>query len=71
LLALTDLPVECGLVEITPGGGCIIPVPAPWRDTPGPTWQFAASMLRNQQRAASAPAPRPQQQRFEFSATAG
>ena len=25
-------------------------VPAPWRDTPGPTWQLAASMLRNQAR---------------------
>jgi hypothetical protein len=71
LLALTDLPVECGLVEIAPGGGCRITVPAPWRDTPGPTWQFAAAMLRNQRRATSVPAPNPQQQRFEFSATAG
>lgn len=71
LLALADLPVECGLVEVSPGGGCRVTVPAPWRDTPGPTWQFAASMLRNQQRGLQAKAERPQQQRFEFSATAG
>jgi len=30
-------------------GYCIVTVPAPWRDTPGPTWQFTAAMLRNQQ----------------------
>jgi len=29
---------------------CTITVPAPWRDTPGPTWQFTAAMLRNQRR---------------------
>ena len=29
---------------------CLVLVPAPWRDTPGPTWQFAAAMLRNQRR---------------------
>jgi hypothetical protein len=29
---------------------CIITVPAPWRDTPGPTWQLVAAMLRNQRR---------------------
>ncbi len=29
---------------------CRTVVPAPWRDTPGPTWQFAAAMLRNQRR---------------------
>lgn len=30
------------------GGYCLLIVPAPWRDTPGPTWQLAAAMLRNQ-----------------------
>ena len=30
---------------------CRVTVPAPWRETPGPTWQFVAGMLRNQQRA--------------------
>jgi hypothetical protein len=29
---------------------CMISVPAPWRDTPGPTWQLVAAMLRNQRR---------------------
>jgi hypothetical protein len=28
----------------------MITVPAPWRDTPGPTWQFVAAMLRHQLR---------------------
>ena len=32
---------------------CVVTVPAPWRDTPGPTWQFAAAMLRNQNYAAN------------------
>ena len=27
---------------------CMITIPAPWRDTPGPTWQLVAAMLRNQ-----------------------
>jgi hypothetical protein len=73
LLDLSELPVECGLVEIgcervptalVPEAAetfphydselhawCTIRVPAPWRDTPGPTWQFAAAMLRNQRRS--------------------
>jgi len=44
---------------------CIIAVPAPWRDTPGPTWQLVAAMLRNQYRALEEkpPAP-PAQQRL-------
>jgi hypothetical protein len=29
---------------------CMIAVPAPWPDTPGPTWQLVAAMLRNQRR---------------------
>jgi hypothetical protein len=29
---------------------CRVTVPAPWRETPGPTWQFVAGMLRNQRR---------------------
>lgn len=50
------------------GAYCIISIPAPWRDTPGPTWQFAAAMLRNQRRELEAqPAvPRPPQERFAF-----
>ena len=26
---------------------CMITIPAPWRDTPGPTWQLVAAMLRD------------------------
>ncbi len=26
---------------------CLITVPAPWRDTPGPTWQLVAAMMRH------------------------
>jgi hypothetical protein len=29
----------------------MVALPSPWLDTPGPTWQFAAAMLRNQQSA--------------------
>jgi len=29
---------------------CMLRVPAPWRDTPGPTWQLVAAMLRHQRR---------------------
>jgi hypothetical protein len=44
---------------------CMITIPAPWRDTPGPTWQLVAAMLRNQHRHLSeAPPARPVQQRL-------
>lgn len=46
---------------------CIIRVPAPWRDTPGPTWQLLAAMLRNQRyRLTVEPPARPAQQRLEL-----
>ncbi len=32
------------------GEYCMVTVPAPWRETPGPTWEFVAAMLRNQRR---------------------
>lgn len=46
---------------------CVLRVPAPWRDTPGPTWQLAAAMLRHQRREMEErpPAP-PSQQRLEL-----
>ncbi|HZQ50834.1 MAG TPA: hypothetical protein VFB14_01495 [Bryobacteraceae bacterium] len=90
MLALDEIPADCGLVEVgvactaesrslvrrhdgffyidaLNGFYCIIAVPAPWRDTPGPTWQFAAAMLRNQQRTMQErpPAP-PKQQKLEL-----
>jgi len=46
---------------------CMITVPACWRDTPGPTWQFAAAMLRNQQRSFEEMPPAPsKQQKLEL-----
>lgn len=73
MLSLSEIPVECGLIEtgsaeteesrklvrshhgffhLDPESSayCLISVPAPWRDSPGPTWQFAAAMVRNQAR---------------------
>jgi hypothetical protein len=46
---------------------CTVAVPAPWRDTPGPTWQLVAAMLRNQQRAFyEKPPPPPKQGKLDF-----
>jgi hypothetical protein len=90
LLNASELPIECGLVEIGVFGQdersmarvqsatlvhfeanygiyCRVTVPAPWRETPGPTWQFVAGMLRNQQKAFQARPPKPpNQQRLPF-----
>lgn len=47
LIAVSELPVEAGLVEISTGGYyASVTVPAPWRDTPPPSWRFMASVLR-------------------------
>lgn len=46
---------------------CIVRVPAPWRDTPGPTWQLVAAMLRNQKRCFEEKPPKPPaQQKITF-----
>jgi len=90
LLNTSELPIECGLVEIgafdqdersivhaQPGTlvhfeanhttYCRVTVPALWRETPGPTWQFLAGMLRNQQKAFQGRSPKPpNQQRLPF-----
>ena len=49
---------------------CLVTVPACWRDTPGPTWQFAAAMLRNQRKELEErpPAP-PNSRRFSLRAS--
>lgn len=58
-----------GFFHIEPATGdfCMVTIPAPWRDTPGPTWQFVAAMLRNQQRSfqEKPPAP-PKQQKLDL-----
>ncbi len=90
LVNLSEIPVECGLVEIgiftdeernltlarsgmfvhfDPNHNtyCRVTVPAPWRETSGPTWQFVAGMLRNQQKVfQSRPPKQPNQQRLPF-----
>lgn len=49
------------------GAYCLIVVPAPWRDTPGPTWQFVAAMMRNQRKCfEEKPPPPPTQQKMLF-----
>jgi hypothetical protein len=46
---------------------CQVRVPAPWRDTPGPTWQLVAAMVRNQRRRfEEKPPPPPKQQKLEL-----
>lgn len=46
---------------------CRVTVPAPWRETPGPTWQLVAGMLRNQRKVfQGGPSKPPNQQRLPF-----
>ena len=46
---------------------CMITILAPWRDTPGPTWQLVAAMLRHQRREwIEELPPRLAQQRLEL-----
>ncbi len=46
---------------------CLLTAPAPWRDTPGPTWQLAAAMLRNQRKEFVEKGPEPPaQERLAF-----
>jgi hypothetical protein len=54
-------------IDSQTGRYCTVNISAPWRDTPPPTWQFAAAMLRNQQRAITERTPPlPKQQKFNF-----
>ncbi len=46
---------------------CVLTIPAPWRDTPGPTWQLLAAMLRHQRRELQEKPPEPpSQQKIPF-----
>jgi hypothetical protein len=46
---------------------CMITVPAPWRETPGPTWQLVAAMMRHQRRQfEEAPPAVPEQAKLAF-----
>lgn len=50
LIKVEELPPEAGLIEThLPGelpGSIHNLVAAPWRDTPGPSWQFLAALVR-------------------------
>ena len=49
------------------GAYCMVTIPAPWRETPGPTWQLVAAMLRNQRRQLEeAPPVAPAQGKLEL-----
>ena len=66
LVEVCEVPVDCGLIEVS-RESCVVIVPAPWRDTPGPSWQLVAAMLRHQRRQfTSSSTPQPKQQRFAF-----
>lgn len=64
----TILPRHAGFFSYDPKttAFCILSVPAPWRDTPGPTWHLAAAMLRNQRREFEERIAPPAQQRLTF-----
>jgi hypothetical protein len=60
---------SAGFFNFDPDNGeyCMVTIPAPWRDTPGPTWQLVAAMLRNQRRRFEDKPPEPRaQQKLEF-----
>lgn len=62
---------QAGFFHFDPASGafCILTVPAPWRDTPGPTWQLLAAMLRHQRRELQEKPPEPpSQQKIVFEA---
>jgi len=48
LLEITDIPVECGLIEVTELGNLKVVIPAPYRDIEPPTWMFMASVCRRE-----------------------
>lgn len=55
---------QAGFFNYDPGtrAFALITIPAPWRDTPGPTWQLLAAMLRNQRRELEERPPDPPKQ---------
>jgi hypothetical protein len=64
-----DIEASGGMAHFNEQTGlyCLMTITAPWRDTPGPTWQFAAAMLRNQKKTLEEKRlPPPKQQRLNF-----
>ena len=50
-----ELPLEAGLIEVGQEGEWHVVEPAPWRDTPPPTWRFVASLIRRTEPVHPAP----------------
>lgn len=46
LIKIEDIPVECGLIEVTPEGKLEEAIKAPFRDVNPPTWLFLSSICR-------------------------
>lgn len=75
LLQPAEVPVDCGLIEVggrelirssalfghdpETGIHCAVRIPAPWRETPGPTWELLAAMVRNHRRELEEKPPAP------------
>jgi hypothetical protein len=83
LVQPAEVPVDCGLMEVggrnvlagasvfghdlETGLHCAVRIPAPWRETPGPTWELLAAMVRNQRRELEEhPPARPAQTKLAF-----
>ena len=43
----SEVPEECGLIEVDAAGVAAVRVKAPWRDGARSTWPFVASLLRS------------------------
>jgi hypothetical protein len=75
LAQTSEIPNDCGLIEVGGreliGGARVfghdpetrlysaVRIPAPWRETPGPTWELLAAMVRNQRRELEERPPAP------------
>lgn len=57
LVKPTEIPYDCGLIEVSPAGACRVVVPAPWRDDFHPTYTFVASVCRRVAQEASDESP--------------
>lgn len=47
LVKIENIPVECGLIEVTDNGDLVTKIEAPWRNIMPPTFGFMASIIRN------------------------
>ncbi|MEM4379105.1 MAG: hypothetical protein QXL01_00260 [Thermoplasmatales archaeon] len=57
MLKVEEVPVECGLLEVTELGNMRVVIPAPFRDIEPPTWLFVSSICRREMSKESVPNP--------------